>query len=47
MYIAYIQVVHNRQSSYIRILWMVNDKEIKEKDVIDPYIIHQTSNLIS
>ncbi len=47
MYIVYIRVVHNRQSSFIRTSWMVNDKGIKGKDVIDPYVIQQTSNLIS
>ena len=47
MYIVYIRVVHNRQSSFIRTSWMVNEKGIKGKDVIDPYVIQQTSNLIS
>ena len=47
MYIVYIRVVHNRQSSFIRTSWMVNDKGIKGKDVIDPFVIQQTSNLIS
>ena len=37
MYIVYIRVVHNRQSSFIRTSWMVNDKGIKGKDVIDPF----------
>ena len=31
MYIVYIRVVHNRQSSFIRTSWMVNDKGIKGK----------------
>ena len=47
MYIVYIRVVQNRQSSFIRTSWMVNDKGIKGKDVIDPFVIQQTSNLIS
>ena len=47
MYIVYIRVVHNRQSSFIRTAWMVNDKGIKSKDIIDPFVIQQTSNLIS
>ena len=47
MYIVYIRVVHNRQSSFIRTSWMVSDKGVKGKDVIDPYVIQQTSNLIS
>jgi hypothetical protein len=32
MYIVYIRVVHNRQSSFIRTSWLVNDKGIKGKD---------------
>lgn len=47
MYIVYIRVVQNRQSSFIRTSWMVNDKGIKGKDVINPFVIQQTSNLIS
>ncbi len=47
MFIVYIRVVHNRQSSFIRTSWMVSDKGVKGKDVIDPYVIQQTSNLIS
>lgn len=47
MYIVYIRVLQNRQSSFIRTSWMVNDKGIKGKDVIDPFVIQQTSNLIS
>ncbi len=47
MYIVYIRVVQNRQSSFIRTSWMVNDKGVKGKDVTDPYVIQQTSNLIS
>lgn len=47
MYIVYIRVVHNRQSSFIRTAWMVNDKGLKGKDIIDPFVIQQTSNLIS
>ena len=47
MYIVYIRVVQNRQSSFIRTSWMVNDKGIKGKDVIDTFVVKQTSNLIS
>ncbi len=47
MYIVYIRVVHNRQSSFIRTLWVVNDKGIKGKDIVDPFVVQQTSNLIS
>ena len=47
VYIVYIRVVQNRQSSFIRTSWMVNDKGVKGKEVIDPFVIQQTSNLIS
>ena len=47
MYIVYIRVVQNRQSSFIRTSWMVNDKGVKGKDVIDPFVVQQTSKLIS
>ena len=47
MYVVYIRFAHNRKVSYLRTSWMVNDKGIKGKDVIDPYVIQQTSNLIS
>lgn len=46
MYIVYIRVVHNRQSSFIRTSWVVNDKGIKGKDIVDPFVVQQTSNLI-
>ena len=46
VYIVYIRVVQNRQSSFIRTSWMVNDKGVKGKDVVDPFVIQQTSNLI-
>lgn len=31
MYIVYIRVVQNRQSSFIRTSWMVNDKGVEGK----------------
>ena len=48
-YVVYIRVVHNRQSSYIRTQWMVNDAGINgnSKEVTDPFVIQQTSILIS
>ena len=47
VYIVYIRVVQNRQSSFIRTSWMVNDKGVRGKEVIDPFVIQQTSILIS
>ena len=47
MYIVYIRVVQNRQSSFIRTSWMVNDKGVKGKEVTDPFVMQQVSNLIS
>lgn len=47
MYIVYIRVVQNRQSSFVRTSWMVGDKGVKGKDITDPFVIQQTSNLIS
>ncbi len=45
MYIVYIRVVQNRQSSFIRNSWMVNDKGIKGKDVIDHRLLFKVKNL--
>ena len=49
MYVVYIRVVHNRQSSFIRTPWMVDESGVskKGKDVIDPFVSQQTSSLIS
>mgnify|MGYP004650638703 FL=1 len=49
MYIVYIRVVHNRQSSFIRTQWMVNDVGVnsKNKEVTAPFVIQQASVLMS
>ena len=47
MYIVYIRVVQNRQSAFIRTSLMVNDKGVKGKDVVDPFVIQQTAGQIS
>lgn len=48
MYNVYIRFTHNRQNSYMRTSWMVSDNGLSEdkKDVIDPFVIQQTSVLI-
>lgn len=48
MYAVYIRFTHNRQNSYMRTCWVVNDKGLSEdkKDIIDPFVIQQTSILI-
>ena len=49
VYIVYIRVVQNRQSSFIRTSWMVNEKGLAAngKDIVDPFVAQQTSYLIS
>ena len=49
MYPVYIRITQNRQFSYVRTSWMVNDKGLSDdkKDIIDPYVIQQTSLMIS
>lgn len=49
MYIVYIRVLHNRQTSYVRTSWMVDSDGIshKSKEVTDPYVLQQASTLIS
>ena len=44
MYIVYIRVVHNRQSSFIRTSWMVNDKGIKGKDTT-PFLLARIKDI--
>lgn len=41
MYNVYIRITQNRQFSYVRTSWMVNDKGLSDdkKDIIDPYVI--------
>lgn len=48
MYNVYIRFTHNRHFSYMRTTWMVNDKGLSDdkKDIIDPFVIQQTSILI-
>lgn len=48
MYNVYIRFCQNRQYAYKRTTWMVNDKGLSDdkKDVIDPFVIQQTSFLI-
>ena len=48
MYVVYIRFAHNRKISYLRTSWMVNDKGLSrnKKDIIDPFVIQQTSKLI-
>lgn len=48
MYNVYIRITQNRQSAYVRTSWMVNDKGLSDdkKDIIDPFVIQQTSILI-
>ena len=48
MYAVYIRFCQNRQYAYKRTTWMVNDKGLSDdkKDVIDPFVIQQTSFLI-
>lgn len=48
MYVVYIRFAHNRKVSYLRTSWMVNDKGVSrnKKDILDPYVIQQTSKLI-
>lgn len=47
-YPVYIRFSHNRQYSYLRTTWMVNNKGLsKDKsEIIDPHVIMQTSILI-
>lgn len=49
MYPVYIRITQNRQFSYVRTSWMVNDKGLSDdkRDIIDPYVIQQTSLMIS
>ena len=49
MYVVYIRFAHNRKVSYLRTSWMVNDKGLSrnKKDILDPFVIQQTSKLIN
>lgn len=48
MYNVYIRITQNRQFAYVRTSWMVKDKGLSDdkKDIIDPFVIQQTSILI-
>lgn len=48
MYNVYIRITQNRQFAYVRTSWMVNDKGFSDdkKDIIAPFVIQQTSDLI-
>ncbi|MDE6150927.1 MAG: hypothetical protein K2G12_02930 [Prevotella sp.] len=48
MYNVYIRFTQNRQFSYFRTSWIVNEKGLSDdkKDIIDPFVIQQTSVLI-
>ena len=48
MYVVYIRFAHNRKVSYQRTSWLVTDKGLSrdKKDIIDPFVIQQTSKLI-
>ena len=49
MYNVYIRITQNRQFSYVRTSWMVNDNGLSDdkKDIIDPHVIQQTSIMIN
>ena len=48
MYVVYIRVTQNRKSKYIRTSWVVGDDGLSKdkQDIIDPFVIQQTSKLI-
>lgn len=47
LYPVYIRFTQVKQVSYVKTSWMVNDKGINErKEIIDPFVIKQTSLLI-
>lgn len=48
MYVVYIRVTQNRKKGYIRTSWLVDDKGLSrdKKDITDPYVIEQTSEMI-
>ena len=49
MYNVYIRITQNRQFSYVRTSWMVNDEGLSDdkKEIIDPFVIQQTSIMIN
>ena len=47
LYPVYIRFTKKTQVSYIKTAWVVNEKGLgSKKEVIDPYVIQQTSSLI-
>ncbi len=46
LYPVYIRFTKKTQVSYIKTSFVVNDKGLNNKDIIDPYVIQQTSILI-
>lgn len=47
LYPVYIRFTQVKQVSYVKTSWMVNDKGVNErKEIIDPFVIKQTSLLI-
>ncbi len=47
LYPVYIRFTKSNQVSYVKTSWVVNEKGLgRKKDIIDPYVIHQTSILI-
>ncbi len=47
LYPVYIRFTKSNQVSYVKTSWVVNEKGVKnKKDIIDPYVMHQTSLLI-
>ena len=47
LYPVYIRFTKSNQVSYVKTSWVVNEKGLgSKKDIIDPFVIHQTSILI-
>ncbi len=47
LYPVYIRFTKSNLVSYVKTSWVVNEKGVKnKKDIIDPYVMHQTSLLI-
>ena len=47
LYPVYIRFTQVKQVSYVKTSWVVNDKGVNnKKEIIDPFVIQQTSTLI-
>ena len=48
LYPVYIRFTQVKQIAYVKTSWVVNDKGLNQekKEIIDPFVIQQTSNLI-